>query len=130
LKRLFITFIISIFFLTNCTRLSDGPKNTYYEFEEFCAEGDLSAATLLVTQQGIDENKKYDVCVLTPNNYFKLFETGQYSLDDPNPTVEIHGGIALLSWRTSDTKIVMIMDKIDGIWKIRTTLVDPEAIIN
>ncbi len=130
LKKLITSLIILIFILTSCFRSSDGPIKTYYDFEQFCADGDLQSATLLVTEQGFEENQKYGVCILTPNNYFKLFGPDLLTLDESEPKVEIHGGIALLTWRASDSKIVMIMDEIDGNWKIRTTLVDPEITNN
>lgn len=124
MKKVIISLIIAIFFLSSCSNLSDGPKKTYYEFEEFCANGDENSAKLLVTQQGIDDNQKFGVCGLAPNNYYKFSNVETFTLDDPDPKVEIHGGIALLKWWVSDSKIIMIMDKMDGDWKIRTTMVD------
>jgi hypothetical protein len=125
MKKVITYLIIAIFFLSSCSNLSDSPKNTYYEFEEFCADGNQSSAKLLVSQQGFDENQKLGVCNLSPNNYYKLLETGKFTLDDHDPKVEIHRGIALLKWWIADSKKVMIMDEIDGVWKIHTTILEP-----
>ena len=125
MRKVISNLIIAIFFLSGCSNLNDGPKYTYFEFEESCANGDENSAKLLVSQQGIDENQEFGVCSLTPTNYYQMFNAEIFKLDDPDPKVEIHGGIALLKWWVADSKIIMIMDKIDGAWKIRTTTLDP-----
>ncbi len=130
MKIVFAYLIFVIIILSGCSNFSDGPKNTYYEFEDLCANGDQVAAKLLVSEQDIEADQKLEICDLVPNNYYKLFESNKFRLDDPDPKVEIHGGIALLKWKVSDSKIIMIMDKIDGVWKIRTTMMVPLSTSN
>lgn len=121
MKKTILTFIIITFLLVSCSTYMEGPKKVYHEFDKYCTNGDESSAQLIVSQEWVQNNEETSICSLLPIQYGKAFQGDPFRLDDPEPKVEIHGGIALLKWWSGNLKIVMIMDETDDTWKIRKT---------
>ncbi len=116
--------ILVLLSLSSCGLASQSPEAVYEEFKRSCDSGDIATAKSLATEDALQENKTYGICILMPDGMDRVLGTSIYEFDIEEPETEIKGNTAYLTWRTiNDHEVQMVMYKIDGRWKVQRSII-------
>jgi hypothetical protein len=118
-----LTFLLILIFQSGCSIFDDSPQAVYEQFRHACIDSNIDMAhTLLATQSEVPPGSSGICIILLPDGLNIISGTKQIMLENMNPSVEINGEIAYLTWSTEfGSKIIMSMNEENGDWKIVDT---------